>query len=167
VPGQPALDPSGPLRYTPPQQDRDCQLLLQLGQPFGGFTQRLEWIVGIGQASPSCRSRHKLRDPFGSDVAARARIKSALLPNEPGEEFRRQIIGHRFATQAMQMATGKLVWSIPPTETVGSVRSSFGLTKAGSLRRAQEEHFVCDRPSTFRPGTGLRGARSRFVGHGG
>ena len=29
----------------------------------------------------------------------RARIKSALLPNEPGEEFRRQIIGHRFATQ--------------------------------------------------------------------
>ena len=64
--------------------------------------------------------------------------------------------------RAIQTATAKLAWSIPPTETVGSALPSFGLTKTAFAAPRSEEQFACDRPSTL-SGPAQGSGRREFV----
>ena len=77
-----------------------AELAAQLGQESRRLGDGRPWIEGIEQSALIGGVRHELRDPLRPMTAARrrpdgVRLKSAFLPNQPGEEFKRQSVRRR------------------------------------------------------------------------
>ena len=91
-----------------------AELASEFGQEFRRLGDGRLWIEGIEQSALIGGVRHELRDPLRPMTAARrrpngVRLKSALFPNNPGKEFKRQTVCRRcqFEYQAHRVRGGR------------------------------------------------------------
>src|SRR5262245_8811666 len=84
-----------------------AKLAAQLLEPPRGLVQRLNRLEWVGQTPPAGCSRHELRNALRAGPTDRGRIEAALLPDQPREELRGQVVLQRSPAQFETQHLGK------------------------------------------------------------